>query len=482
MRTLPVLFLLAACNGAPTGDTDDAVIASDPIIPVGNWNGPTFSELLEVEVWGTKIAFCSGVQGFQLWEAADPTNMQHLDDIGFAAGSGQYPRCQRVAVDAEDEVVWVTNHGDQIQPQPFLAAIDASSPTALREVVSLPRSESLEGLAVNADHVFVAAHDDGLLIFDKTTAQAPAVVGQVALANAWNVVVHGNVAYVANGQFGLGVVDISDPSNPVVSTEIALNGVAKDLVVAGERLYVATGGAGVAALDIASPTNPILIEEVRTPGSALAVAYDSVTDGLFIADWTRLRAYDASNPDELELIGTEALIEQDSRTLGIAARDGIIFSSNWTQMSAYAFDPSARAPDLLLSPPQLDLPNTDPGESNSTGLILSNDGSLPLTIEALVPPAGVTASELPGSLEPGQTTTITLTYTATNANAWRGDLMLQTNDVDTPIESISMSANQPGLGVGDPVPTYDFTDLNGTTFTVDNAGGEVTLLAYFATF
>jgi hypothetical protein len=99
----------------------------------------------------------------------------------------------------------------------------------------------------------------------SNTAQSalPGDAKNVEMVNSlggWSheIAVVGNYVYLAIGQKLL-VLDVSDPANPVPVSKLLLPRVATDLVVDGDILYVAAGDAGIRVVDI---SNPSMIAEI----------------------------------------------------------------------------------------------------------------------------------------------------------------------------------------------------------------------------
>jgi hypothetical protein len=119
------------------------------------------------------------------------------------------------------------------------------------------------GFDLNADNIFVAVEQRGLMIYDR----AGALVGQCDLpGEAQKVKVVGNYAYLACRQSGLQIVDISVPSAPVKVSSIDTNGYATALDVWGNYAAVSSGGSGIYLFDITSPLNPVLLENLTSCG------------------------------------------------------------------------------------------------------------------------------------------------------------------------------------------------------------------------
>jgi hypothetical protein len=86
-----------------------------------------------------------------------------------------------------------------------------------------------------------------------------AVIGKAAqfshaLANG--IEVRGGYAFIANGPFGLTVLDVTDPSKPRGIGQEFLVGVAWDVALSGSYAYVASGIFGIQVIDISDPTKP----------------------------------------------------------------------------------------------------------------------------------------------------------------------------------------------------------------------------------
>ena len=76
---------------------------------------------------------------------------------------------------------------------------------------------------------------------------------------ASKVVVSGNYAYLAAGESGMVVVDISDLSAPRVVSRISEHGAVHDIDINGHMLYLAMGVDGILTVDITQPDSPIVI-------------------------------------------------------------------------------------------------------------------------------------------------------------------------------------------------------------------------------
>jgi len=488
---------LAGCSEAP-GSTcgtdpqmaDRASRWTDPAVVLDRYDGPAFSELGDLEVEGDLVWYCSGVRGLNVWDAGDPANLTFVDSIAPSDGNQQYPRCQHLAL-SEDDRVYVTNRGDAISPQSFVAVVDRSDPGGLQEVGAWLTDDSPEGLTVAGDLLLVAAHDAGLLVFDRGSGGVPVERSRASegLSNAWQVRAVGDLAYVADGTGGLSVVDVVDPDAPVVAFTLALPGVAKDLVVAGDRAWVALADAGVAVVSLADPRVPALLEIAETPGSALAVAYGG--DAVVVADWNDVRLFDVRDRDVLRPLGREPVqigSGADSRVLGIAARDDVFFTGNWTELVSHRLDVTVDAPDLTVSPRVLTLAEPAAGEEVRGLLRVSNAGPEPVTIEGIeFDRATITLHEPLEDgglvLAPGETAPLVVSWTSATGSELEGWAAIRSDDPDQPRRCVPVLAGGDRIGVGESAPAdLSWTSIDGAVVRLDEHLAGPLLLAYFATW
>ncbi len=75
-----------------------------------------------------------------------------------------------------------------------------------------------------------------------------------------DVVVDNNLAYVAQGEGGVAIIDISDVRNPVRIKTVneGMKGYAYKVARKDSVLYIAAGGFGVSVINVADPLNPVI--------------------------------------------------------------------------------------------------------------------------------------------------------------------------------------------------------------------------------
>jgi hypothetical protein len=95
------------------------------------------------------------------------------------------------------------------------------------------------------------------------------IVGSVALpGHAMGVAVSGDLAAVAACEAGVHLVDISQPSAPILLGSYDTPGSARSVWLADSIVHVADWGAGLLALDVSDPTAPVPLGGRLTSGLA----------------------------------------------------------------------------------------------------------------------------------------------------------------------------------------------------------------------
>ena len=141
----------------------------------------------------------------------------------------------------------------------------------------------------------VADGESGLRIVDVSNPSAPAEIGHFLPqdSDVRGVDVAGPYAYLASGQPGLLVVDISDPGNPREVGRFDTPRTARSVQLAGSHAYVGDLK-WLRVIDVSDPSAPREMAAYKTPGYAEEI---SVVDGA---------AYVANYDAGLMILGIEA--------------------------------------------------------------------------------------------------------------------------------------------------------------------------------
>jgi len=150
--------------------------------------------------------------------------------------------------------------------------------------------------------LFVADRDDGLYSFREGPNYLVELSHISTEAKLYGVLVRDTLAYLAVGELGLEIVDISDPLHMTPVATLPLVGRARDVKVMGDLAFVASSTEGLHIVSVSNPSSPVLLATIDLRGYSMKVAAtDSV---VFVACGSGgLRIVDVSDPSEPKLIG-----------------------------------------------------------------------------------------------------------------------------------------------------------------------------------
>ncbi|MEX1312388.1 MAG: hypothetical protein AB1Z65_18355, partial [Candidatus Sulfomarinibacteraceae bacterium] len=201
----------------------------------------------------------------------------------------------------------------------------------------------------------------------------PRIVGSVDTPGiAWGVAVSGSIAFVADMEQGLRVIDVNTPSEPVEIAFIGDIGYSYDVAISGEFAYVVSNADGLAVIDVSTPASPFVVGRHDTPGWADAVA---VSNGFayIAAAHEGLRVIDVRNPAapvEISAIETMRYARQVAVAGGfVYIADGtfgmrtIDVSDPWNPREVCVFDTAGSVTDVAPATTHLVVTDTSVGIS-----------------------------------------------------------------------------------------------------------------------
>ena len=97
------------------------------------------------------------------------------------------------------------------------------------------------------------------------------------------VAILGHYAYVTVLNWGMKIVDISNPTQPVLKGEFRIRTI-RNLEVTGKYAYLACGGSGLVVVDVSVPTNPIKMGTYVVEKESPATQYPATLNPVYSAD------------------------------------------------------------------------------------------------------------------------------------------------------------------------------------------------------
>jgi hypothetical protein len=447
--------LVGTDDTEPPDDPYAGIVPSDAVTPLGLVEGNRVVHIMDVSTDGT-TAWLASYRGGLTIDLSDPAR---------PAGIGSPQGRQLYGADHDDDVVVFSGRESGV------VLLDRGDDEILARLGRrIDEDEAPERAILVGDHVAIAAQTGGLLVVRQPDLTEVSRLGD-ATPNAFAVAAQGNRVAVGDRERGLVLVDLSVPASPTVLGSLELPSAAQDLVFAGDAVWVAAGSF-VYGVDVSDPAAPRLVATLPTNG--VATRLDASGALLAVAAWSDTRLYDISDPADPVLIATE---DATQSATSVALHDDLLLVGDWDDLRLYRVDPTARSAELRADGSVLVV-----GEGVvNAGLVVANEGNLPLELGAVVCADARVTPTLPQTrLLPGETTAVGLAVDTGTGSAFEATCFLASNDIDEPSHPFDLRVNPVGLSVGDLAPTFTLADLDGTLHSLTDTQGKVVVISVFS--
>jgi len=236
-------------------------------------------------------------------------------------------------ITVQDDTAYLVN-GDG------LCIVDVTTPTLPSLVGGFNTDGAAQGLAVAGSYAFVTTFDfdtlDGWLqVVDVSGRSMTRPMGSYDLPGQAASIYLADpstgsgqaIAYVADGDAGLTILDVSDPFSPTLQAAYDTSGTAERLQVSGGIAYIADGDSGLQIVDVSDPAHPAPLGAYDTPGYAQDVQVTGATVYVVDQDWA-LHVLDVSDPAHPAWLAT---YEDDWRATSVAVSGGYAYLGSGEQ-------------------------------------------------------------------------------------------------------------------------------------------------------
>lgn len=133
-------------------------------------------------------------------------------------------------------------------------------------------------IAVSDNLAYIAMGEGGLCIVDVTSRTAPVVLSRLDLpGNATRIKITDEFAFLACGSAGLQIVNITNPSAPFVAGSFDTAGNAIGVGFAYPYAFIADGPNGVVVADLTNPSAPAFATQIQLPGTVYGLEAELLT-------------------------------------------------------------------------------------------------------------------------------------------------------------------------------------------------------------
>ncbi|MBK5113999.1 MAG: hypothetical protein JJE41_10240 [Candidatus Heimdallarchaeota archaeon] len=192
-------------------------------------------------------------------------------------------------------------------------------------------NEKALGVAIKDDLAFIANYDQGLEIINISDPINPRKISSIdIISNAIEVLIKDNIAIVASENYGVVFVDVANPNSPTIIMNLDLEDSVKEFGIRFNLLHILTEDNGLLIYDISNPAQPLHISDwnsgYRHTGISVLnklICLSGTTVGLEIIDLTFysnptfLGSWNDSTGDALGVFATEI----NNKTYAFLAND-----------------------------------------------------------------------------------------------------------------------------------------------------------------
>lgn len=181
----------------------------------------------------------------------------------------------------------------------WLSFYDLSDPRNLKELSSVWIGDYVGDFTLANGYAYVAAGDNGFAIVDVSDPAVPVTQGRLSIpSSAVSIGIKGDRAYVGTLD-GLYIIDIIDPSNPGIVTVLpAIGYLRRTICIVGDYAYCGVSQLGLAVLDLSSPDDPQVLPGLDCEVSNADSLYAYGTSLYLPGDESGVQVIDISNPSQ----------------------------------------------------------------------------------------------------------------------------------------------------------------------------------------
>lgn len=217
------------------------------------------TEARDLALSGSILALCDGSGGFKTIDISDPANPRLI-------GTKSSPFYNSALFNHEQRAYIAGGLGGV----EVLDFTDAAHP----KLVWRDEFSEVRGIHVDSEYLYFADGFDGFRIYTITMDKPQPV--SVLDTEGWNCdcFVLGDIAYLADGGNGVKVVDITDRKHPTLVGAVDLGALTRNVHAAAGMVFAAAHTSGIAAIDVSNPTNPVVTARYRTVDDGRGVYVD----------------------------------------------------------------------------------------------------------------------------------------------------------------------------------------------------------------
>jgi hypothetical protein len=203
--------------------------------------------------------------------------------------------------------------------------LDLSIPTSPTVVSSVTIATSVKGLALAGNYAYVIGSYPHLItVVDISSPTNLTIKGTLVSINGGqdllDIVVFNGYVFLADGLFGLRVVDVNDPANPAHVTDLDIQGSAFNIRNSGNVVYLGVEQKYFNVADVSNPGQAVFTSSKTFTSSYLYTGI-VLRDRKAYFNSNSLQIYDLTDP-----YAPQKLIKEEVGVDGIALKDNYLYT------------------------------------------------------------------------------------------------------------------------------------------------------------
>lgn len=241
-------------------------------------------------------------------------------------------------IDNFDSYIYIV--GESIYGMPIYNISNPNSPQ-LVTTFNTPEPSTFRDLQVVDNLIYVAGGDQGLLVLDISDPASPELIERVGLSASElfvsSICVSGEYCYATFCGSGLKIFDISDPQNLTRVNQEILPICSKQLFVVDNVAILPADYNGIQYADVSDPENPVLISGgyggyMDAPMMRLSIAGNSM-----FVPWHLYGMVHIVNISDPRSAYIDRSIDTPYLPSGVSAADGIIYVADGSSVCLYRY-------------------------------------------------------------------------------------------------------------------------------------------------
>ena len=244
---------------------------------VNKINYSSISSIAYAKIEGNNYALLGLDPGFKIIDVNEPNYIREVSQINTPDKVCGLVYSESYAYLAERGLTYT---GGQYSDG-VMRIIDVHDPYNPVPMGSITMPGSARNIKIVGDCAYVA-DISGVRVINISDKTNPVVIDSImTLGGARDVDIRDTLAFIVF-DFGIRIVDISDISNPNEISFCMLPGYCRKIIVDGNYAYIASGESGLKIIDISNPKNPLVVDSLTTNENLYAIAKNN--DLLYMAD------------------------------------------------------------------------------------------------------------------------------------------------------------------------------------------------------